>query len=135
MAPEVLLLVLQPQQATLEQLKAVDTWAYGMVLFVLTNPALHYPYQEELLKEKSSNPFTDIMDCLWEIIRRSRRPLYTEKYEVQQVTVWNNVLNLHEAFTEFDIKKRTCSMLSLLLKAVYHRFVKISICPLAKALH
>ena len=29
---------------------------------------------------------------------------------VQQATVWNNVLNLHEAFTEFDIKKRTCSM-------------------------
>ena len=110
MAPEVLLPELRPQQATLEQLKAVDTWAYGMVLFILTNPALHYPYQEELLKERSSNAFKDIMECLREILRRSRRPLYTEMYEVQQATVWNDVLNLHEAFTEFDITKRNCSM-------------------------
>lgn len=110
MAPEIFLPELQPQEATLEQLKAVDAWAYGMVLFVLVNPALRYPFQEELIKERSSNPFRSVEDSLKVILRCCQRPQCTSIYEVQQATVWNTVLSLHEPYTEFDISKRKSSM-------------------------
>ena len=35
---------------SLEDLKAVDVWALGMLLFVIINPDLKYPYQFELEK-------------------------------------------------------------------------------------
>lgn len=110
MAPEIFLPELQPQESTLEQLKAVDAWAYGMVLFVLVNPALRYPFQEELIKERSSNPFRSVEDYLKVILRRCQRPQCTSIYEVQQATVWNTALSLHESYTEFDISKRKSSM-------------------------
>ena len=36
------------QVATTDDLKRVDIWALGMILFVLLNPCLKYPYSQEL---------------------------------------------------------------------------------------
>lgn len=74
MAPEAFLPERQPTEATLELLKAVDSWAYGMVLFILANPSLRYPYQEEVIKERSSNPLKDSVDSFREILRRLQHP-------------------------------------------------------------
>ena len=41
MSPDILLPELRPNEATL---KAADSWAYGMILFVLVNPSVGYPY-------------------------------------------------------------------------------------------
>ena len=66
-----------------------------MVLFVIANPDVRYPYQEELVKERLSKPFQEIVDSLREILRRRQRPQCTSTYEVQQASKWNNVLHLH----------------------------------------
>ena len=50
MSPEILLPELRPNEATL---KAADSWAYGMILFVLVNPSVGYPYQGELRQKNS----------------------------------------------------------------------------------
>lgn len=90
MAPEVFLPERQPPEATLELLKAVDSWAYGMVLFILANASLRYPYQEEVMKERSSNPLKDSVDSFRKILRVH--------------------LHLHQVYTEFDMTKRKCSL-------------------------
>ena len=48
MAPELLLSVVT--SSSLEQLKACDIWSYGMVMFLLLNPDLQFPYQVEIDK-------------------------------------------------------------------------------------
>ena len=92
MAPEVFLPERQPPEATLELLKAVDSWANGMVLFILANPSLRYPYQEEVIKERSSNPLKDSVDSFREILRRFQRPQCADDYELLHATVWANVV-------------------------------------------
>ncbi|CAH3179165.1 unnamed protein product, partial [Porites lobata] len=48
MAPELLSPV--DTSLSLEQLKACDIWSYGMVIFMLLNPDLQFPYQVEIDK-------------------------------------------------------------------------------------
>ena len=48
MAPELLSPV--DTSLSLEQLKACDIWSYGMVIFMLLNPDLQFPYQAEIDK-------------------------------------------------------------------------------------
>ena len=48
MAPEILLADKRPQNASLDDLKAVDIWAFGMVMFMLCNPSSEYPYYNEI---------------------------------------------------------------------------------------
>ena len=64
MSPEILLPELRPNEATL---KAADSWAYGMILFVLVNPSVGYPYQGELRQEMSTHPLKEPVDNLREL--------------------------------------------------------------------
>lgn len=48
MAPEILLPDKRPLFATIQDLKAADMWALGMVMFVLANPSSRYPYSHEI---------------------------------------------------------------------------------------
>ena len=74
MSPEILLTELRTNEATLEQLKAADSCAYGMILFVLVNPSVRYSYQGELRQEMSTHPLKEPVDNLREIIRRRQSP-------------------------------------------------------------
>lgn len=47
MAPE--LLAGSGLPMSLEELKACDVWALGVMIFLLLNPDLEFPYQYELL--------------------------------------------------------------------------------------
>ncbi len=55
MAPEILLPDLRPSEATISDLKAVDIWALGMVLFVTVNPSISHPYCSEIKEEMEKN--------------------------------------------------------------------------------
>ena len=72
---------------SLDQLKACDVWALGMIIFLLLNPDLEFPYQYELdqLPQKT-------FDCLKnEVARRLRKnmlPAWSVKYSKLQSTVW-----------------------------------------------
>ena len=53
MCPEIILPEERPQGATLADLKAADTWAAGMVCFMLINSSENHPYAAEILREES----------------------------------------------------------------------------------
>lgn len=48
MAPE--LFSADTASLSFKQLKMCDIWTFGMVLFILLNPDLQYPYQLEIIK-------------------------------------------------------------------------------------
>jgi serine/threonine protein kinase len=48
MAPEILVPSQRLKSATFDNLKKVDIWAFGMVMYNLLNPNLKYPYQSEV---------------------------------------------------------------------------------------
>ena len=110
MSPAILLPESRPKEATLEQLKALDTWAYGMILFVLANPALKYPYEKECMREMEQNALTSAVDALQEILRQGLRPKCFVEYEVQLATVWNDIDLLHQQCTDFEESSRIISM-------------------------
>ena len=78
MSPEILLPELRPNEATL---KAADSWAYGMILFVLVNPSVGYPYQGELRQEMSTHPLKEPVDNLREIFRRRQSPQHCKLFK------------------------------------------------------
>ena len=67
----------------IQDLKAVDIWALGMVLFVrLINPDLKYPFQIELKGVKSGR-------CLKELermISKNEKPGHSPKYRAHQAS-------------------------------------------------
>ncbi len=55
MSPEVLLPELRQNSVNLNELKFADLWALGMVIFVMINPDITYPYKKELQEELEKN--------------------------------------------------------------------------------
>lgn len=48
MAPEIILESRKITTATLEDMKAIDVWAFGMTLFSILNPDTSFPFEIEL---------------------------------------------------------------------------------------
>ena len=62
--------------ATIDDLRRVDIWAYGMLLFNLSNPCFHHPY-EEVLKQEGSG---DTKERIIRFFREGGRLKQTQKY-------------------------------------------------------
>lgn len=106
MSPQIILPELRPVQATIEDLKASDVWALGMVFFVVANPSFKYPYMEEIEQESISFPVKKSKNILEDLIRQQRRPHFSPKYEILQATSWKHTIELHEMCTDFNKEKR-----------------------------
>ena len=100
MAPEILLPEKRPSFATIEDLKAADLWALGMVFFVLANPSCRYPYSDEI--ELACMSSMTSRDALEELIRKEHPPSTSQKYERLQACYWDWIQQLHELCTSFD---------------------------------
>ena len=87
---------------SIQDLKAADVWALGMVFYVMINPDLKYPFQIELQKVQQGK-------CLSELERRITKkvkPSHSQKYNVYQVTDWYGILQLFEKCTSFQPEDR-----------------------------
>ena len=54
MAPEIMVKASRLKSASLEDLKKVNVWALGLVMFNLVNPNLKHPFQLDLVKDLSA---------------------------------------------------------------------------------
>ena len=100
MAPEILVKSLRLQSASLENLKQIDMWAFGMVLFCIANPNLKYPYQLDI------NHDTSFVDQVQELLIKKKRPTGSPKYREMQSTKWLQIQKVFEACTNFDPSQR-----------------------------
>jgi serine/threonine protein kinase len=105
MAPEILLEELGTRDragVSLEYLKNIDTWAFGMVLYMLINPGVDHPYQLDT-KEQRSVWFERF---LIEEFRNGKRPSSSPKYKELQRTKWRTIFEVYETCTTMDPKSR-----------------------------
>jgi serine/threonine protein kinase len=85
---------------TIENLKAVDMWALGMVFFVLLNPDLSYPYQREL------TGVIKPLETLTKLVKSGRHPQHSEKYAPNQATEWISIWRMYERCTRYNPNDR-----------------------------
>ena len=97
MAPEILVPTQRLEAATFEDLKKVDIWAFGMVLFNLLNPDMQYPYQLDI-KERGKSSAHQVQ----EFVTRKILPTSSAKYKDLQNTIWNLISKEGEKCLQFD---------------------------------
>ena len=103
MAPE--LLASSGEPMSLEQLKACDVWALSMIIFLLLNPDLEFPYQYELeqVPQKNADSFKS------ELARRFTKgmlPTWSTKFSKLQATAWLQMEIIFNASARFCPKDR-----------------------------
>ena len=100
MALEILIKSRRLQGASIDSLKRVDVWAFGMVLFNLVNPNLKYPFQLDLVKE------SPILEQLPDILEQQNHPSDSLKYAKQRETIWAPIVLLKQKCLMFDPASR-----------------------------
>ena len=99
MAPEILLpegIAYLSTTLSLEDLKRVDIWALGQVLYCLINPGVSYPFERDGI---------DIPQVIL-MHRQRKRPSADPKYQPKHSTVWSRVHDAFQACTKHDPTKR-----------------------------
>ncbi|XP_028405812.1 probable serine/threonine-protein kinase DDB_G0278665 [Dendronephthya gigantea] len=100
MAPEILVKASRLQSASFKDLKQIDMWAFGMILFCIANPDLKYPYQLDI------NHGTSFIDQLQELLIKKKHPTGSPKYREMRSTKWLLIQKVFEASTSFDPSQR-----------------------------
>ena len=85
MAPE--LLTGSGLPMSIEELKACDVWALGMIIFLLLNPDLEFPYQYELDQVPQKTVDT-LKTELASRLKKRMLPTWSTKYGKLQATTW-----------------------------------------------
>ena len=103
LAPEACLA--QPQSGVtfgISDMKKVDIWAYGMVLFNLINPDLRHPFQMEFESQGSGSP----MQKLKQLLTQKKKPSFSGKYKHLQATDWLYLEGVYNECSAWDPRKR-----------------------------
>ena len=81
------------REASLDDMKRVDVWAYAMVVFCIVNPGLKHPYQRNV--EDYSEE--DTPNCLVQkFIEKNEKPLFQEKYASRHQEEWAGLKRVYE---------------------------------------
>ena len=101
MAPE--LHISTSDSLTMDELKAVDVWALGMVFYLLVNPNLKHPFQTEMdeLRERGISS-----SLVWHIMKKGKAPEHHLKYKGERETNWKSVVDAFTASSRFESDKR-----------------------------
>lgn len=103
MAPE-LLLCGDEQCMSLFQLKKVDIWALGLLLFCVVNPGMSTPYSYEF-KKRGVQP-ENYLSYMKIMIRDNRLPSSVPEFAPYQNTGWKQVYDAFQSCASFDTEKR-----------------------------
>lgn len=104
MAPEILLEG-KLNCATMEDLKAIDIWALGMIFFSIINPDLEFPYEIELNSSAQKPPALAAKyfeKMLREKIAKKSKSQSSKKYQQQQFSEWAQLEKLYLKCIAFD---------------------------------
>jgi serine/threonine protein kinase len=108
MAPEAL--IDDGRTAYIEQLKAMDVWSLGMVMFSLINPDAQYPYGLEM---EAVGIGENKLQALKKFHALKQLPQHLSKYAIQQCGVWKRLHNVFLNCVDFmtKINDRKCTLL------------------------
>ena len=94
------------KSASIEQLKAVDIWAFALATLMIINPDQDYPYQMniELLKKESDE--TDLLALRNKCLTNNTYPIFSIKYEAIQATRRPHIRQMVLNSMKFDWQHR-----------------------------
>ena len=90
---------------SLEQLKACDVWGLGMIIFLLLNPDLEFPYQYELDQVPQKN-FASLRNELVSRFKQRILPTWSSKYSRFQATIWREIEAIFSQCAHFCSRSR-----------------------------
>ena len=90
---------------SLNELKAVDIWALGMVLYVLVNPNLKYPFKHEMDELRSKGISSELVS---HVLKRGKLPNHHPKYKKEREGSWMLVVSAFKAASKFVSSSRPC---------------------------
>lgn len=90
---------------SLDQLKQGDMWSLGMLLFVLINPDLEFPYCQELEECKVGNA-SEARNVLEKHLKQHKKPLHSDTFKSLRLSTWYLVDKMYEACTAFNACER-----------------------------
>ncbi|KXJ18326.1 High affinity nerve growth factor receptor, partial [Exaiptasia diaphana] len=100
MAPEILC---NPKNSlSNSELKEVDIWAFGMIIYSVLNPDVDFPYKKDIQEEKNKVEGNfNALRCMKQILRRQQRPSPSAKYKDIHETKWRHLSEAYERCTSF----------------------------------
>ena len=99
MAPEILFNDFQLPVVSLDDLKRVDMWAYGMVLFNLLNPGLKHPFQINMHMQFAGKTPSQPLE---KVTKSKEKPYTSRKYAEKQASEWQCLVKIYESCTVFE---------------------------------
>ena len=108
MAPEIVLESRKLATATLDDMKAIDVWALGMIFFSVLNPDTSFPFEIEL-KSASATTANDparFQSLLQEKMEGQLKPSSSTKYHRLQASLWVSIEKMFEMCTNYDASLR-----------------------------
>lgn len=103
--PPEMLTAMHGASFSLEDLKRADVWSLGMLMFVLMNPDLEYPYAIEMEKESVSSVL-EAREALHCLMCQNKKPTYSEKYSSVRAVDWIKIDKAFQSCTSFQSNKR-----------------------------
>ena len=90
---------------SLEELKYGDIWSLGMVLFMLMNPDLEFPYSKELEDEDVECP-SEARNVIGKLMDEGKKPAHSVEFDSFRVAQWSYINEAYELCTFFEPSQR-----------------------------
>ena len=101
MSPEALLTSIQA--ASISELMAIDIWFLGMIVVLLLNPDIAFPFETEINRRQSHLPAAE---ALQKVIASQVLPAMSEKYSSMRNLVWQPLEFVYRACAQFNPASR-----------------------------
>jgi len=112
--------------ARMDDLKRMDIWSFGLVLYHLANPNIKYPYELEMDQGK----YEDWDDCLKKSIKYELYPLTSPKYKERRENDWKTIDAASRACCAFNsVERPSLKRVKVILNGKQHSTVHESINP------
>ena len=85
-------------------LKNIDIWALGMIIFCVLNPDISFPYKNDLKAARAANPFghVDSINHIKSLLEHQTKPTASLKYCSHQQSNWYHLVKIYESCTSFQ---------------------------------
>lgn len=87
----------------INDMKKVDVWTYGMIVFNLINPDLRHPFRREF---KLTDALIPLMEQLKKLLSEEKIPCFSAKYKHLQATDWLILEGVYHECTAWDPRRR-----------------------------
>ena len=94
------------KSASIEQLEAVDVWAFALTSFTIINLDQDYPYQMNIELLKKEKDETDLLALRKKCLTSNAYPIFSIKYEVIQATQYPHIREMVLDSIKFDWQDR-----------------------------